>query len=86
MVKFPTNGQPQVFRALIAGTSPVAVERPETIQYFNNMVRRRRASSGIRVYGFFYSTIFIVQYLQQGLQGLLCAGKRSKRTGTGTRV
>ena len=42
MVKFPTNGQPQVFRALIAGTSPVAVERPETIQYFNNMVRRRR--------------------------------------------
>ena len=49
MVKFPTNGQPQVFRALIAGTSPVAVERPETIQYFNNMVRRRRASSGIRV-------------------------------------
>jgi hypothetical protein len=28
----------QVFRSLLSGESRVAVERPETIQYFNNMV------------------------------------------------
>ena len=39
VVKFPTNAQPAVLRALLNGTVDVAVERPETIQYYNNKVR-----------------------------------------------
>ena len=38
ITKFPTNSQPEVFRALLNGSFQVAVERPETIQYFNNLV------------------------------------------------
>jgi hypothetical protein len=38
VVKFPTNAQPSVLRALLNGTIDVAVERPETIQYYNSKV------------------------------------------------
>ena len=38
VVKFPTNAQPAVLRALLNGTIDVAVERPETIQYYNSKV------------------------------------------------
>jgi ABC-type amino acid transport substrate-binding protein len=33
--KFPTNAQPDVFRSLINGSIDVAVERPETVEYYN---------------------------------------------------
>jgi ABC-type amino acid transport substrate-binding protein len=35
VVKFPTNTQPDVFRSLINGSIDVAVERPETVEYYN---------------------------------------------------
>jgi hypothetical protein len=37
-MKFPTNAQPEVLRALLNGAVDVAVERPETIQYYNSKV------------------------------------------------
>lgn len=37
-MKFPTNAQPQVLRSLLNGAVDVAVERPETIQYYNSKV------------------------------------------------
>jgi hypothetical protein len=33
-----TNTQAEVFRSVLNGSFPVAVERPETIQYYNNFV------------------------------------------------
>ena len=38
ITKFPTNTQTEVFRALLNGTYQVAIDRPDTIQYFNNLV------------------------------------------------
>jgi hypothetical protein len=38
VVKFPTNAQPAVLRAMLNGDVDVAVERPETIQYYNSQV------------------------------------------------
>ncbi len=38
VMKFPTNAQPEVLRALLNGAVDVAVERPETIQYYNSKV------------------------------------------------
>ena len=39
VMKFPTNAQPEVLRSLLNGVVDVAVERPETIQYYNSKVR-----------------------------------------------
>ena len=54
VVKFPTNAQPAVLRALLSGTIQVAVERPETLQYYNSKVTAGVSSSNGEKYFFLH--------------------------------